>query len=198
MGHNGYFATSCAAMSNYDTTPDNLPVPQDDGAAKHLWGLSLPAVALMGTHAAEVDVSRLMGWVVIYCYPMTGVPGVALPPGWDYIAGARGCTPQSNAYKQAHPAFKALGVQVFGLSTQDTAYQQEMVERLQLPFPVLSDEHLHFQKSLNLPTFESLGQTLLKRLTIVAHEGVIQTVHYPIFPSDSDAAWVLDYLKAAP
>ena len=89
---------------------------------------------------------------------MTGVPGVALPPGWDHIA----------------------------------------VERLQLPFPVLSDEHLHFQKSLNLPTFESLGQTLLKRLTVVAHHGVIQTVHYPIFPSDSDAAWVLDYLKAVP
>jgi len=135
--------------------------------------------------------------VVIYCYPMTGVPGVALPPGWDQIPGARGCTPQSNAYKQAHPALKALGAQVFGLSTQNTAYQQEMVKRLQLPFPVLSDEHLHFQKSLNLPTFESLGQTLLKRLTMVAHQGVIQTVHYPIFPSDSDAAWVLNYLKAA-
>ena len=128
---------------------------------------------------------------------MTGVPGVALPPGWDQIPGARGCTPQSNAYKQAHPALKALGAQVFGLSTQNTAYQQEMVKRLQLPFPVLSDEHLHFQKSLNLPTFESLGQTLLKRLTMVAHQGVIQTVHYPIFPSDSDAAWVLNYLKAA-
>lgn len=84
----------------------------------------------------------------------------------------------------------------FSLSTQDTAYQQEMVDRLQLPFPVLSDEHLHFQKSLNLPTFESLGNALLKRLTIVAHESVIQTVHYPIFPSDSDAAWVLDYLKS--
>ncbi len=185
-------------MSNYDTTPDNLPVPFDDGAAKHLLGLPLPAVILIGTHAAKVDVSLLTGWVVIYCYPMTGVPGVALPPGWDHIAGARGCTPQSNAYKQAHPSFKALGAQVFGLSTQDTAYQQEMVERLQLPFPVLSDEHLHFQKSLNLPTFESLGQTLLKRLTVVAHHGVIQTVHYPIFPSDSDAAWVLDYLKAVP
>ena len=198
LGQNGYFATSCASLSNYDTTPDNLPVPFDDGAAKHLLGMPLPAVILIGTHAAEVDVSLLTGWVVIYCYPMTGVPGVALPPGWDHIAGARGCTPQSNAYKQAHPSFKALGAQVFGLSTQDTAYQQEMVERLQLPFPVLSDEHLHFQKSLNLPTFESLGQTLLKRLTVVAHHGVIQTVHYPIFPSDSDAAWVLDYLKAVP
>jgi len=145
-------------MSNYDTTPDNLPVPLDDGAAKHLLGMPLPAVILIGTHAAEMDISLLTGWVVIYCYPMTGVPGVALPPGWDHIA----------------------------------------VERLQLPFPVLSDEHLHFQKSLNLPTFESLGQTLLKRLTVVAHHGVIQTVHYPIFPSDSDAAWVLDYLKAVP
>ena len=197
LGENGCVATLCGAMSNYDTTPDNLPVPQDDGAAAHLLGQSLPAIALMGTHAAEVDVSLLTGWVVIYCYPMTGVPGVALPPGWDQIPGARGCTPQSNAYKQAHPALKALGAQVFGLSTQNTAYQQKMVKRLQLPFPVLSDEHLHFQKSLNLPTFESLGQTLLKRLTMVAHQGVIQTVHYPIFPSDSDAAWVLNYLKAA-
>ena len=183
-------------MSHFDTTPDNLPVPLDDDAAKHLLGLSLPAVTLMGTHATEVNVSLLTGWVVIYCYPMTGVPGVALPPGWDHIPGARGCTPQSNAYKQAHSTFKALDAQVFGLSTQDTAYQQEMGQRLQLPFPVLSDEHLHFQRGLNLPTFESLGHTLLKRLTIVAHHGVIQTVHYPIFPSDSDAAWVLDYLKS--
>jgi peroxiredoxin len=197
LGENDFVTNFCAAMSTYDTTPDNLPVPQDDGAAAHLFGQSLPAIALRGTHAAEVDVSLLTGWVVIYCYPMTGVPGVALPPGWDQIPGARGCTPQSNAYKQAHPALKALGAQVFGLSTQNTAYQQEMVERLQLPFPVLSDEHLHFQKSLNLPTFESLGQTLLKRLTMVAHQGVIHTVHYPIFPSDSDAAWVLNYLKAA-
>lgn len=183
-------------MSNYDTTPDDLPIPQDDGGAQHLRGLTLPSVALLGTHGESVDVSRLNGWVVIYCYPMTGVPGVALPAGWDQIPGARGCTPQSNAYKKTYPALKALGAQVFGLSTQDSGYQQEMAERLQLPFAVLSDNHLYFQSSLNLPTFEAEGRTLLKRLTMVAHQGLIQSVHYPVFPSDADAAWVLDYLKS--
>ncbi len=184
--------------TNYNTTPDDLPIPQDDGAAKHLIGMLLPTVSLMSTHGTMVDVSSFHEWLVIYCYPMTGVPGVPLPPGWDNIPGARGCTPQSNAYKQAHPALKALGARVFGLSTQDCDYQQEMAERLQLPFAVLSDQHLHFQKALNLPTFESEGKILLKRLTIVARKGVIQTVHYPIFPSDGDAAWVLNYLQSVP
>lgn len=182
-------------MSNYNTTPDNLPVPQDDGAAKHLKGLRLPSLALMSTQGVPIDVSQLAGWVVIYSYPMTGVPGVPLPPGWDQIPGARGCTPQSNAYKQAHPALKALGAKIFGLSTQDTDYQLEMVERLQLPFAVLSDKHLQFQQYLQLPTFAAQGKTLLKRLTLVAHDSVIQAVHYPIFPSDADAAWVLNYLQ---
>jgi peroxiredoxin len=180
-------------MSNYNTTPENLPVPQDDGATQHLKGMSLPYVTLMGTHGKQVDVGDLKGWVVIYCYPMTGVPGVPLPSGWDQIPGARGCTPQSNAYKEAHPALKAFGVQVFGLSTQDTSYQQEMAERLQLPFPVLSDVQLQFQKALHLPTFISGEKTLIKRLTMVVNDGVIQQVHYPVFPSDKDAAWVLSF-----
>jgi peroxiredoxin len=184
-------------MSNYDTTPSDLPVPQDDGAAQHLTGLALPSVALMGTQGASIDVSQLAGWVVIYCYPMTGVPGVPLPPGWDHLPGARGCTPQTNAYKQAHPELKSLGAQVFGLSSQDTAYQLEMAQRLQLPFPVLSDHGLRFQQSLQLPTFVVEGKTLIKRLTLVAHQGVIRQVHYPVFPSDADAAWVLNYLRSA-
>ena len=182
-------------MSNYSTTPDNLPVPLDDGATQHLKGLSLPSVSLMGTHGTLVDVGQLKGWVVIYCYPMTGVPGVPLPSGWDQIPGARGCTPQSNAYKEAHPKLKSLGVQIFGLSTQDTPYQREMAERLQLPFPVLSDTQLHFQHALQLPTFVIEEKTLIKRLTMVVKDGVIQQVHYPVFPSDADAAWVLSYLQ---
>ena len=182
-------------MSNYNTTPDNLPIPQDDGAARHLKGMSLPSIPLMGTHGEQVDVGHLEGWVVIYCYPMTGVPGVPLPSGWDQIPGARGCTPQSNAYKEAYPAFNALGVQVFGLSTQVTTYQQELAERLQLPFPMLSDAQLQFQKALQLPTFVVDEKTLIKRLTMVVNDGVIQQVHYPVFPSDADAAWVLRYLQ---
>jgi peroxiredoxin len=195
LGENSHVATECTTMSDYNTIPDNLPVPQDDGATQHLKGLSLPSVTLMGTHGAQVDVGHLKGWVVIYCYPMTGVPGVPLPSGWDQIPGARGCTPQSNAYKEAHPALKELGVQVFGLSTQDTSYQQEMAERLQLPFPVLSDIQLQFQKALKLPTFVIEEKTLIKRLTMVVNEGLIQQVHYPVFPSDADAAWVLRYLQ---
>ena len=195
LSENSLVATQCLDMSNYNNTPDNLPVPQDDGAAQHLKGMSLPSVTLMGTHGAQVDVGHLKGWAVIYCYPMTGVPGVPLPPGWDQIPGARGCTPQSNAYKEAHPALKALGVQVFGLSTQSTPYQHELAERLQLPFPVLSDAQLQFQKALQLPTFVAEQKTLIKRLTLVVNEGVIQQVHYPVFPSDADAAWVLNYLK---
>jgi peroxiredoxin len=158
-------------------------------------GLSLPSIAMMGTHGALVNVGHLKGWVVIYCYPMTGIPGVPLPAGWDQIPGARGCTPQSNAYKQAHPTLKALGVQVFGLSTQSTLYQQELAERLQLPFAVLSDAELQFQKVLQLPTFAVEEKTLIKRLTMVVNDGVIQQVHYPVFPSDADAAWVLRYLQ---
>lgn len=184
-------------MSNYDTTPNDLPVPQDDGAAQHLTGLALPSVTLMGTQGESIDVSQLGGWVVIYCYPMTGVPGIPLPQGWDHIPGARGCTPQTNAYKQAHPELKALGVRVFGLSSQDTAYQQEMAQRLQLPFTVLSDQDLQFQQALQLPTFVVEGKTLIKRLTLVARQGVIRQVHYPVFPSDADAAWVLNYLRSA-
>jgi len=182
-------------MSNYNTTPDNLPIPQDDGAARHLKGMSLPPIPLIGTHGEQVNVGHLEGWVVIYCYPMTGVPGVPLPSGWDQIPGARGCTPQSNAYKEAYPALKVLGVQVFGLSTQVTTYQQELAERLQLPFPMLSDAQLQFQKALQLPTFVVEKMTSIKRLTMVVNRGVIQQVHYPVFPSDADASWVLRYLQ---
>jgi len=180
---------------NYLQTPDNLPEPIDDGAANHLTGLPLPSIALQSTRGEHVDLSRYIGWLVIYCYPMTGVPGVPLPPNWDQIPGARGCTPQSNAYKEAHPEFRSMGVNVVGMSTQTTEYQQELAERLQLPFVILSDHQLQFQQSLQLPTFESEHNTLLKRLTLIAKDGVIETVHYPVFPSDADAKWAMAYLK---
>ncbi len=181
---------------NYLQTPDNLPEPLDDGAANHLAGLPLPAIALQSTNGDQVDLSLRAGWLVIYAYPMTGVPGVPLPPHWDQIPGARGCTPQTNVYKEAHPTFRSMGVDVFGISTQSTTYQQELAERLQLPFAILSDHQLAFQQALRLPTFESENKTLLKRLTLVVKDGVIQTVHYPVFPSDADAAWAMAYLMS--
>ena len=182
-------------MTNLNQLPTDLPVPQDDGACNHLLGMPLPNVALLATDGSMVNLSQLPGRLVIYCYPMTGQPNVPLPEGWDQIPGARGCTPQSCAFRDHYQELQALNANVFGLSVQSTDYQREMATRLHLPFQVLSDEHYQFQKALNLPTFVAAGMTLLKRVTFISHQGRIEAVHYPIFPSDSDPAWVLDYLR---
>ena len=183
-------------MTNLNQLPTDLPVPQDDGACNHLLGMPLPNVALLATDGSMVNLSQLAGRLVIYCYPMTGQPNVPLPEGWDQIPGARGCTPQSCAFRDHYQELQALNANVFGLSVQSTDYQREMATRLHLPFQVLSDEQYQFQKALNLPTFVAAGMTLLKRVTFISHQGRIEAVHYPIFPSDSDPAWVLDYLKS--
>jgi len=183
-------------MTNLNQLPTDLPVPQDDGACNHLVGMPLPNVALLATDGSMVNLSQLAGRLVIYCYPMTGQPNVPLPEGWDQIPGARGCTPQSCAFRDHYQELQALNANVFGLSVQSTEYQREMATRLHLPFQVLSDEQYQFQKALNLPTFVAAGMTLLKRVTFISHQGRIEAVHYPIFPSDSDRAWVLDYLKS--
>ena len=182
-------------MTNLNQLPTDLPVPQDDGACNHLVGMPLPNVALLATDGSMVNLSQLAGRLVIYCYPMTGQPNVPLPEGWDQIPGARGCTPQSCAFRDHYQELQALHANVFGLSVQSTEYQREMATRLHLPFQVLSDEQYQFQKALNLPTFVAAGMTLLKRVTFISQQGRIEAVHYPIFPSDSDPAWVLDYLK---
>ncbi len=182
-------------MTNLNQLPTDLPVPQDDGACNHLVGMSLPNVALLATDGSMVNLSQLAGRLVIYCYPMTGQPNVPLPEGWDQIPGARGCTPQSCAFRDHYQELQALNANVFGLSVQSTDYQREMATRLHLPFQVLSDEQYQFQKALNLPTFVAAGMTLLKRVTFISHQGRIEAVHYPIFPSDSDPAWVLNYLR---
>ena len=183
-------------MTNLNQLPTDLPVPQDDGACNHLLGMPLPNVALLATDGSMVNLSQLAGRLVIYCYPMTGQPNVPLPEGWDQIPGARGCTPQSCAFRDHYQELQALNANVFGLSVQSTDYQREMATRLHLPFQVLSDEQYQFQKALNLPTFVAAGMTLLKRVTFISHQGRIEAVHYPIFPSDSDPAWVLNYLKS--
>ena len=176
-------------------TPADLPAPEDDGGARHLVGMTLPNLALVATNGKQIDLGLFKAFLVIYCYPMTGQPSIALPDGWDQIPGARGCTPQSCAFRDHYQDLKSLKAEVIGLSVQTTEYQREMAERLHLPFPIVSDADFKFQKSLNLPTFVAAGMTLLKRLTIIARDGKIVSVHYPIFPSDSDPQWVIDYLE---
>ena len=178
----------------YAHLPAGLPAPLPDGACGHLTGLALPSLALPATAGPPVDLAALPGRSVVYCYPMTGRPGVALPDGWDAIPGARGCTPQSCAFRDHHADLAALGAAVFGLSTQPTAYQREMAERLHLPFPVLSDEHLQLTAALRLPTFTAGGPPLIRRLTLVVAAGRIEHVFYPVFPPDRSAADVLAWL----
>ncbi|GAB3590802.1 peroxiredoxin [Angustibacter peucedani] len=186
----------------YDPTqlPPDLARPQDDGAADHLAGTALPAVALASTDGGAVDLSALPGRTVVYAYPRTGQPDQApLVPDWDDIPGARGCTPEACSFRDHHRDLVAAGAdRVLGLSTQDTGYQREAVERLHLPYALLSDDDLALTHALRLPTFEAAGQVLLKRFTLVLDDGVVTHVFYPVFPPDTHADEVLRWLTSNP
>jgi peroxiredoxin len=187
-------------MTAYDPTvlPDNLPAPVDDGAAAHLWDAPLPPFELAATDGSTVRLDRLPGRVVVYAFPRMGRPNEPhLVEDWDMIPGARGCTPESCAFRDHHQDLKQAGASlVFGLSTQDTDYQREAAERLHLPFALLSDVDLEMTKAMRLPTFEAAGLTLLKRFTLVISEGRIEHVFYPVFPPDKHAEEVLGWLRA--
>jgi len=176
--------------------PDDLPVPQDDGAADHLTGTRVPRLELPTTDGRGIDLAEAsQRLLVVFAYPRTGRPDEDLPPGWDDIPGARGCTPQACAFRDRHAEIAALGARVLGLSAQTTAYQAEAVERLGLPYPLASDPLLTVAEALGMPTFdvEGIGR-LYKRLTFVARRGVIKKVLYPIFPPGSDAEEVIAWL----
>jgi peroxiredoxin len=180
---------------SYTELPEGLPVPQDDGACAHLPGRQLPDVPLMATSGQWINLSQQPGLIVIYAYPLTGRPGVPLPPGWDDIPGARGCTPESCAFRDHHAEIRQLGAEVFGLSTQDPDYQREVHSRLHLTFDLLSDEKSLFTDALALPVFTVASQRLLRRLTLIAFAGRIEHVFYPIFPPNQHPADVVAYLK---
>jgi peroxiredoxin len=183
-------------MHDPNVLPPNIPAPQDDGAARHLTGAKLPDVALPATSGAVANLSKLKGRTVVYVYPRTGVPGVDAPPGWDDIPGARGCTPQSCGFRDHFAELKKLGVaQLYGLSTQDTAYQNEAAKRLHLPFAILSDQTLTLTRTLKLPTFTTSGMTLLKRMAWVVDGRRITKVFYPVFPPDKNAGEVIAWLQ---
>jgi peroxiredoxin len=173
-----------------------IPAPKDDGAAQHLLGMTLPDVSLDATSGARISLASLAGRTVLFGYPRTGVPDRPLPtPDWDMIPGARGCTPQSCAFRDLHAELLAAGAaQVFGLSTQDTEYQSEAVRRLHLPFPLLSDGQFALARALRLPTMHIAGAELLKRIAMIIDDGCITQVWYPVFPPDRNAHEVLGWL----
>jgi peroxiredoxin len=182
--------------------PPDLPVPIDDGSTDHLPGMALPPIALQATDGSSVRLDDPTApRTVVFAYPRTGRPGEEPPGGtaaWNAIPGARGCTPQACAYRDHFAELTALGVRVFGLSTQDTAYQRELVDRLELPYPILSDEDLELGRTLGLPTFETEGLTLFKRHTLVIDGGRIEHVFSPVFPSDRDTEQVVAWLATLP
>ena len=184
---------------NLYALPPDLPVPEDDGACDHLPGLRLPSIPLPSTAGREIDLSRLPGRTVVYLYPHTGRPDRNPLPGWNEIPGARGCTPQSCAFRDHHAELRELGAEaVFGLSTQDTDYQREAVERLHLPYELLSDERFEWIGALSLPTFELAENRFVKRITLIVRDGVIERVFYPVFPPDGNAEEVASWLRDHP
>jgi peroxiredoxin len=182
--------------ANYEQLPADLPVPEDDGAAAHLTGAVMPSITLPATSGEPVDLSKIGPRAIVYVYPMTGTPGVPLVEGWDQIPGARGCTPESMAFRDHYEELTELGAQVFGLSVQDTAEQAEAASRLKLPFPLLSDSGLVLAERLRLPTFTAADRVVrYKRLTLVLDQGRIEHVFYPVFPPNLHAGEVLAWLQ---
>jgi len=187
-----------ARSDNLYELPKDLPVPVDDGACDHLSGMRLPAVPLKSTAGHIVDLASLPGKTVVYCYPRTGKPDEEPPRGWNKIPGARGCTPQSCAFRDHHKELQATGARLFGLSTQSTEYQREAVERLRLSFELLSDSELAFAGALRLPTFKVESMVLIKRLTLILLDGQVEKVFYPVFPPDKNAREVMEWLSRNP
>ena len=174
-----------------------IPAPVDDGATRHLEGMQVPDVVLAATDGAQVSLAKIAGRVIVFAYPRTGEPGKpSLVEDWDTIPGARGCTPQTCAFRDLHRVLIEAGAaRVFGLSTQDTGYQRAAAERLHLPFALLSDEKLALTRALRLPTMQAAGLTLIKRLALIIDDARITKVFYPVFPPDRNAGDVLAWLQ---
>ncbi|MCG8312037.1 MAG: peroxiredoxin [Pseudomonadales bacterium] len=182
-------------MPNLTEIPRNLPEPEDDGLCDHLPGMSIPNISLPSTGSQPINLSVVKGCLVLYIYPMTGQPNKALPDGWDQIPGARGCTPQSCAFRDHYQELQHYKAEVFGLSVQSSEYQTEAAKRLHLPFLLLSDENYQFARAMNLPTFKVDDMELIKRITLICEDGEVKKVFYPVFPPDQNADQVLEWLR---
>jgi peroxiredoxin len=167
----------------------------DGGGVRHLKrGMRMPNLALPTTSGSTVNLARLPGLAVVYCYPWTGRPGLPNPPGWDDIPGAHGSTPEAEGFRDLQAGFRQVGATIYGLSTQPTDYQRELVQRLGLPFDILSDEHFAVQRALSLPTFSTGGVTYLKRLTLALQDGRIERIYYPVPQPEAHAREVCAWL----
>jgi peroxiredoxin len=185
-------------LTDLHALPPNLPVPEDDGAADHLRGAVVPAVRLDATSGEAIDLAAATpGPLVLYVYPATGVPGRPLPAGWDRIPSARGCTPQSCAFRDSAAELTALGATVLGLSAQPLAEQREFAAREHIPYPLLNDSRFELAERLELPTFEADGRRYYRRLTFIARASKIEKVFYPVFPPQDNAADVIAWLRAS-
>ncbi|MEV6761291.1 MerR family transcriptional regulator [Streptomyces sp. NPDC051105] len=189
-----------ASEDHHLALPADLPVPGDDGAARHLPGTAMPPLALPDTAGRAVRLDALgPRRTVIYVYPLTGRPGTDLPEGWNSIPGARGCTPEACGFRDHFQDLLEAGAgRVYGLSSQDSDYQNEVVERLGLPFDMLSDPALALADALGLPVFEADGAKLFRRLTLVVRDGTVEHAFYPVFPPNEHAQQVLDWLRDNP
>lgn len=176
--------------------PANLPAPLDDGGCSHLVNAAIPKVSLISTTGEKVDLSKLDGWSVVFFYPMTGRPGHKIPEGWVDIPGAAGCTPQACSYRDNHDYFKQNKIHLYGLSTQATEAQREAVDRLQIPYSLLSDFNYELTSMLKLPLLETAGLKLTKRLTLIIKDGVIKKYFYPVFPPDKNVIDVIQWFNA--
>jgi peroxiredoxin len=188
-------------MPETDATvlPPDLPVPVDDGTARHLPGMRLPPIPLQGTDDRKVSLADLPGRIVVYVYPQMGVPGIAMPPGWDLIPGARGCTAETCGFRDHAAELEAAGAAgLYGVSSQSTEEQREAVDRLRLPFPLLSDPWLELAERMGLPTFAVAGVRRYRRLTMILRDGVVEATFYPVFPPDGHAAEVVEWLGGEP
>jgi len=182
-------------MEKLDTLPNDLPKPDDDGACDHLTGMSIPDLLLQTTSGNLIDIAKLNGLTVLYFYPMTGRLDIPLPTGWNRIPGARGCTPQACSFRDHYAELKSLDCEVYGISTQSSDYQKEALQRLHLPFELLSDIKIELRNSISLPTFMVDGNELYKRFTLIMKDSKIIKVFYPVFPPQNNPDEVIHWLK---
>ena len=182
-------------MTQLTDLPNDLPIQIDDGKCNHLKDIELPNITLHSTSENEINLSKLKGLSVLYFYPMTGRPDINLPDGWNEIPGARGCTPQSCSFRDNHEVLKKLHVKVYGISTQSTSYQKEVVERLHLPYEILSDDDFKLTQELNLPTLNVDNMTLIKRITLICEDSKIIKVFYPVFPPHKNVVEVIKWIE---